>query len=160
MMKRFSFILALLALIPGLAFAVPVCDNVTPQNCIKPDANGNVPTVVAGTFETCTSGNVANATAACTLAASSGKTTYITGLHMQASGSTAALSVDCTITGLITGTQTFTFSFSTLNVLTARDILFITPMPANAANTTIVGSCPAGGSGNAHATMNMEGFQR
>lgn len=159
-MKKFFAAVCLAVFIPATALAVPVCDRVNTGNCVAVDANGNIPTVVPGTFETCTSGNVANNTAACTLAASAGKTTYISSLHMQAGGSTAALTVDCTITGVITGTQTFTFSFGTLNVLTARDILFPTPMPANNTNTTIVVSCPAGGSGNAHATMNAEGFQR
>lgn len=109
-------------------------------------------------METATSGNVANAAAAATLATAANRTTMITGLHMTAAGATAAAAVNCTITGVITGTQTFTFVFSTLNAYTQRDIYFNPPLPASTTNTTIVASCPAGGTGAANASMNLEGI--
>lgn len=120
---------------------------------------------VSGTFtqavsETCDSGNVANATAACTLATATGKTTYITGFTMSASGATAAAVVTCTLTGTITGTKTYIFTFPIGVAVQAPQltVTFPVPIPASATNTTIVASCPAGGTGNTHAAMTAEGL--
>lgn len=114
-----------------------------------------------GTQESCASGNVAAATAACTLAASAGHTTYITGFQMTAGGSTAAALVTCTLTGTITGTKSYTFAFPAGVAVGATPLLvtFNPPLPASAANTTIVASCPSGGAGNTNATMTADGFQ-
>jgi hypothetical protein len=114
-----------------------------------------------GTQESCASGNVAAATAACTLAASAGHTTYITGFQMTAGGSTAAALVTCTLTGTITGTKSYTFAFPAGVAVgaTPLNVVFNPPLPASAANTTIVASCPSGGAGNTNATMTADGFQ-
>jgi hypothetical protein len=107
-----------------------------------------------------TSGDVAAATAAATLSASAGKTTYITGFTFTSTGSTGAATVDITVTD---GTWTVTFVYvSVAGATTANTQLAITfpyPLAASAANTTIVASCPTLGTGNLHACMNAYGFK-
>jgi hypothetical protein len=107
-----------------------------------------------------TSGDVAAATAAATLPATAGKTTYITGFTFTSTGSTSAATVDITVTD---GTWTLTFVYvSVAGATTANSLLnvnFPYPIPASATNTTIVASCPTLGSGNLHACMNAYGFQ-
>lgn len=114
-----------------------------------------------GTQESCDSGNVANSAAACTLATATGKTTYISAFTMSASGATAGLPVTCTLTGVITGTKHYTFTFpaGVLVPATPLHVDFAPPLQASATNTTIVASCPAGGSGATNATMTAEGGQ-
>jgi len=107
-----------------------------------------------------TSGDVAAAVAAATLAAASGKTTYIAGFTFTSTGSTSAATVDITVTD---GTWTVTFvQVSVAGAATANQMLnihFPYPLPASAANTTIVASAPSLGTGNLHACMNAYGFQ-
>jgi len=106
------------------------------------------------------SGNVANASAVATLAGTSGKTTYITGFQLTASGSTLGLDVTATITGLTT-TMSFTFTFPAGVLVPAQPVVvtFPQPIPASAANTAIVVTLPAGGGGNTNATATAQGFQ-
>lgn len=114
-----------------------------------------------GTAESCSSGNVANATVACTLAAAAGKTTYITGLVMTSNGATAALGVTCTITGAITGTISFSYVYGAIASITNAPLVLPLPIPvpASAANTTLVVSCPASGAGGTIAAISAFGFQ-
>lgn len=114
-----------------------------------------------GTAESCSSGNVANAAVACTLAAAAAKTTYITGFVMNSNGATAALGVTCTITGAITGTLSFTYVYGAIASVTNQPlvVMFPTPVPASAANTTLVLSCPASGAGGTIASISAFGFQ-
>ena len=116
--------------------------------------------VPPGTPLNASSGNVAAAAAVATLAAVAGRTNYITGFVLTASGSTAALAVDVTVTGLIGGTATFTFTFPAGATVAATPLVvtFPTPVPASAANTAIVVTLPSGGAGNAHAAANAFGF--
>jgi hypothetical protein len=110
---------------------------------------------------TAASGNVAAATATATLAATSGKTTYITGFSVTGTGATAALAVSVTVTNVVTGTMTYTYA-AAAGVAVANTPLNITfpyPIPANTVNTTIVVSCPTLGSGNTNNTVNAYGFQ-
>ena len=142
-------------------------------NSVQPDFTTTAPAGLmmapgknaAGVFtqatqETCDSGNVANATAACTLATTSGKTTYITGFTMSASGATAGAAVTCTLTGPITGTKTYIFTFPLGAAVPSPSLVvaFNPPLAASTTNTTIVASCPAGGTGNTHAAMTAEGL--
>lgn len=119
------------------------------------------PYPLAATPETAASGNVANASAAATLATTSGKTTYITGFEVTAGGATAGAVVTVTVTGTITGTLSYTFAVPTGAVLAATPLIveFTTPIPASATNTTIVVTCPALGTGNTNATVVAHGFQ-
>jgi len=116
---------------------------------------------ILGTPETADSGNVANATATATLAAASGKTTYITDFMCTASGATSAKVVTVTLTGVITGTKNFTFVFPA-GVTTAATPLVFTPpqpIPASATNTTIAVTMPSSGSGGTNATCTADGLQ-
>jgi hypothetical protein len=125
---------------------------------------GNVnwaPAPYLSTQITASSANVANAVASATLAGASGKTTYITGFQVTASGATAGLAVTGTVTGLISGTTSFTFVFPAGVAVAAQPLnyFFDPPIPASAQNTAIVVSVPAGGSGNTNTTVSAQGFQ-
>lgn len=113
------------------------------------------------THITAASGNVANASAAATLAAVAGKKTYITGFEVTGTGATVGQAVSVTVVGTVTGTLTYTVASAT-GVLVANSPLivqFTTPIPASAANTTIVVTCPALGAGNTNSTVVAHGFQ-
>jgi|SRR5215471_4222199 len=117
--------------------------------------------VATGTPITASSGNVANASAVATLAAAAGKTTYINGFILTASGATAGLPVVATVTGVITGTLSFIFTFPAGVLVGASplSVHFSQPIPASAVNTAIVVTLPAGGSGNTNAAADAYGFQ-
>lgn len=114
------------------------------------------------TMLSASSGNVANASAAATLAAAAAKTTYITGFVVTAGGATAAALVDVTVTGLVGGTATFTFAAPAGAAVGATPlvVMFTKPIPASAVNTAIVVTLPALGAGNTKATVNAFGFRR
>jgi hypothetical protein len=156
---------------PGTTNAVAIKDT----NNVAPDFTATSPTaqigpypgkntagvVSAATPETCSSGNVANGTVACTLATASAKTTYISGFAMTADGATVGLAVSCTLTGTITGTMTFTFAYPAGVAVAGTPLIvqFSPAVPASTTNTTIVASCPASGTGGTNAAMNAWGFQ-
>lgn len=129
----------------------------------KTDVNGNslVSDLCPGVAITADSGNVANATATATLAAASGKTTYITGFSVTASGATAAKVAQVTVTGCITGTKTYTFVFPAGATVAATPLVicFGKPVPASGVNTAIAVACPASGTGGTNCTVTAEGFQ-
>lgn len=106
------------------------------------------------------SGNVANGSAAATLTSTASRTAYITGFQCTASGATTALPVNVTVTGLITGTATYTFTFpaGVLVGATPLVVTFPTPVPASAVNTNIVVTLPASGSGGTNAAVCAQGF--
>jgi hypothetical protein len=110
---------------------------------------------------TAASGNVAAATATATLAGAAGKTTYITGFTVSGAGATAGLPVSVTVTGIVTGTLTYTYAAATgaLVANTPLIIQFPMPIPASAPNTAIVVSCPTLGAGATNNTVNAYGFQ-
>lgn len=113
------------------------------------------------TYLTSSSGNVAAASAVATLAGAAGVTTYITGFVLTAAGATAAAVVNATVTGLIGGTATFTFTFPAGATVGATPLFvnFPTPIPASAANTSIVVTLPSGGAGNTNAAATAFGFR-
>lgn len=114
-----------------------------------------------GTPLNASSGNVANASAVATLAGAALQTTYITGFQCTAAGATAAAVVSVTVTGLLGGTQTYTFTFPA-GVTTQASHLqpaFDMGLPASAANTAIVVTLPAGGAGNTNASCNAQGYR-
>lgn len=107
------------------------------------------------------SGSVANATAAATLAGTSGKTTHITGFTVSGSGATLGLPVIVTVTNTIGGTLSYVYS-AVAGILLANQMMNITfpyPIPASATNTAIVVSCPALGLGNANNAVVAYGYQ-
>lgn len=146
---------------PGwLSDPTNVCSYVGRSGCAQVTAGEPLP--YGGTAVTSSSGNVAAATAAATLPAVSAKTTYLSGFMFTSSGSTGALVVDCTVTGLISGT--WTFSYTTVAGATLANAPLVVnlerPIPGSAVNTAIVVSCPTLGAGNAHAAMTAWGFNR
>lgn len=106
------------------------------------------------------SGNVANASAIATLPAVAAKTNYLTGFQITAAGATVGLAVSVTITGLLGGTATHTFAAPAGSLVDANPLIvsFPYPLPASAANTAIVVTCPALGTGNTNATANVQGY--
>lgn len=106
------------------------------------------------------SGNVANASAAATLAAVASKTNYLSGFQITASGATVGADVSVTITGLLGGTITYTFNAPAGALVGATPLVvtFPYPLPASAVNTAIVVTCPALGAGNTNATANAQGY--
>lgn len=111
---------------------------------------------------TASSGTVAAGAATATLAAATGKVTYICGFAITSTGSTAAAVVAPTVTNVVTGTMTFAYA-SVAGATLANAPLVVTfsrCIPANAVNTTIVVSMPSLGAGNTNATVNAWGFQR
>lgn len=166
-MKRI-FRAALLCAAIGLAASPALA---TPIQYNSADGLNQTPVAVAaplpvaslppGVQVTAASGNVANGSAAATLAAVAAKTTYITGFQCTASGATTGLAVNLTVVGVITGTMTYTFVFPAGVLIAATPLIvsFPTPVQASAANTAIVVTLPAGGAGNTSANCAAEGFQ-
>lgn len=107
------------------------------------------------------SGNVANAAAAATFAATAGKTNYLTGVEILAGGATSAALVAATITGLLGGTITYPFA-APAGATSAAVPLIVTfnpPLPASAANIAITATLPALGAGNTMATVTLHGYR-
>lgn len=113
------------------------------------------------TPETASSGTQAATTATCTLAASAGKTTYITGFQITGAGATGASVIAPTVTGVITGTMTYELAIpaGVTAPVTPLVVSFPIPVPASAVNTTIVVSAPSFGAGNTNASCVAQGFQ-
>lgn len=140
---------------------------VKPQFVHLVDANGNLATPdngltpQSGTAVGASSGDVANATAAATIAGVANKTNYITGFEVFGLGATAAGSVNVTVTGLAGGTMTYPLAVAA--GATAQNpslvVQFAPPHPASAVNTAISVSCPALGAGNLHNCVNVRGIQ-
>lgn len=130
--------------------------------CTNAGSAGGVLAPSGATPIAATSGNVANAVATATLAGAASKTTYISGFQVYGSGATTGLVVSCTVTGIV-GPVTFSYPYvAVAGVLlpnTPLNVTFDPPLPANAANTSIVVSCPALGAGNTNNSVNANGFR-
>lgn len=115
------------------------------------------------------SGDVAAASAVATLPAAQGKVTYIEGFDITGAGATAASTITVTVTGLPTAIGTLSFDVvipagATTGIGGTGNpgiipVRFPTPLPASAANSTIVVTVPSFGSGNLHACVTAYGFQ-
>lgn len=106
------------------------------------------------------SGNVANASAVCTLTCPSGKTLFLSQLTVTGSGATAGLPVNVTVTGLLGGTQSYTFTFPAGALVGAvpLDVDFPLPLQASARDTNIVITLPASGVGGTNAAVSASGY--
>lgn len=126
------------------------------------DVNGNpIAQDGEGTPVAASSGIIANGIAVATLPGVAGKTTYITGAYIFATGETATGQIITpTIVGLVGGTMTFIMSIPVGVLLTAQPILlaFAQPIPATAVNTQVQVVCPAVGAGGSGACV-ATGFQ-
>lgn len=114
------------------------------------------------TAKTGSSGNVANGSAAASLGAVAAKTNYITGFQVTASGATTALPVSVTVTGLISGTATYTFVFPAGVLVGATPLIvpFNRPVAASGTNTAITVTLPASGAGGTNAAVDVQGFDQ
>jgi hypothetical protein len=163
-MRKFWLLLLLLLATPANAQNLPMCatpGSTTPAVCAQ-QALGNAGFPVSATPVANSSGNVAAATATATLPASATKFTYISGFQFTSAGATGAAVVNCTVTGMAGGTQTYTMTAVAGATLANQPLIvaFNPPMPSSAINTAIVASCPSLGAGNTNATMAAQGFQQ
>jgi len=110
---------------------------------------------------TASSGTVAAGAAAATLPAIQGRNTYICGFAITSGGSTGALVVAPTVTGVIGGPLTFAYaSVAGATLGNAPLVVPITPcMPSTTVNTPITVTVPSLGAGNTNTTVNAWGFQ-
>lgn len=130
------------------------------------DGAGNIQSpsagIVAGSTPlSASSGNVAAATATATLAGAASVTTYISGFQITGAGATAASVVSATVTGLLGGTATYTLAIpaGVTTGIQPLTVNFYPPLPASAANTSIVVSVPSFGAGNTNATVTAQGYR-
>lgn len=107
------------------------------------------------------SGNVANAAATATLAASATKFNYLTGFEITGGGATAAALVAVTVTGCAGGTLTYTFAVPAGAAVGATPLVvqFPKPLKSSAVNTAIAVSAAAFGAGNTNAAAVAHGYQ-
>jgi hypothetical protein len=107
------------------------------------------------------SGNVAAAEASATLTPSATTTAYVSGFEVTGAGATSAAVVTVTVAGLLGGTRHYTYTFpaGATVACTPLVVAFNPPLPASAANTAIVVTCPSGGAGNTNNTVVAHGFQ-
>lgn len=106
------------------------------------------------------SGNVANAIASATMPAVAAKINYATGFEITGAGATTGLPVTVTLTGVLGGTLSYTYTFAVGALLPNQPLIieFPEPVPASAANIALVLSCPAGGAGNTNNSVTLHGF--
>lgn len=125
-------------------------------------AFSQAPLPVQGVQITASSGNVAAGVAAASLAAATGKVTYICGFSITSAGSTGAAVVSPTVSGIVTGTMTFTYSSIAGATLANPPLVvpFRDCISASAPNTAIVVSMPSLGAGNTNTTVSAWGYQR
>jgi hypothetical protein len=109
---------------------------------------------------TASSGNQANATAVATIPAIPSKTAYLSSWSATASGSTTALTVLLTISGLVGGVITLpnTFPAGVTTAATPIVVPYTFAVAAVGPGTAITLQLPAGGLGNTNAAVNMTGF--
>lgn len=108
-----------------------------------------------------TSGSVAAAVAAATLAADANQFNWLTGFDLTGSGATAASTIAITVTGLVGGTITFLMVVPAGAALAASGLSksFPIPLRSSAKNIAIVVSSPSFGAGNLAACMNAYGYK-
>ena len=107
-----------------------------------------------------TSGNVANATAAATLAGVAGLETYLQGFSISGAGATSGLPVIATLTGYGGITMSYIYTFVAGVLVPNRELVvhFPKPLKASAVGGSFALSCPAGGTGNTHNCVNIWGY--
>lgn len=111
-------------------------------------------------FLASSSGNVANASGVATLVAPAGKTVYLTEFTVTGGGATAAGVVTITVTGLVGGTQSYTYGAPAGAGASALPLYvdFATPVPATGPGVNVVVTVPAVGAGNTNTTVVATGY--
>lgn len=166
MIRVLFFLAALLASPAALAQAPQVqivCDtgNAAPNQWQPCDTNNTFPISLTSQYpsgSTPITGNATGTTGAVvgSLAGTAGKTTYICGLNVSATGGTAAIG-PITVANTITGSMAFELNSSVAGTNISEN--FSPCIPANAANTAITTTTTADGTASAVA-VNSWGFQK
>lgn len=140
--------------------------HVNTGNYIEPNSDGSIVADVApypagATALNGTSGDHGHASNVATLTSSTGKTAYLSGFEVTATGATSAVVVDVVVTD---GTWTMTYilnvpASSAAVQLTPLVVRFSPPLKASAANTNITVTCPDLGSGNTNCCVNAWGYK-
>lgn len=106
------------------------------------------------------SGVVAASTATATIAAQTWGTNYLSGFQVTGSGASSATTVTLTITGLKGGNLTYVVPVPAgVNAsVQPLAVSFYPALPASGPNVAIAASLPSFGSGNAAASVNIQGF--
>lgn len=134
------------------------------------DENGvPIPTVrltssvqAQGEIELAASAQVSAAANNQTLAAQTGRRTFISGFTVDGLGATGASVINVTVTGVLGGTITYVLPIvagATTQIAPLR-VEFPRPIPASADNTAIVVNVPSFGAGNTQANASAHGFSR
>lgn len=106
-----------------------------------------------------TSGSVANAAAAASLAADANAYNWLSGFDVTGGGATAAVLVVITVTGLLGGTITFVMAAVAGVTLPVRfEKSFMKALRSSAKNTAIQVSAAAFGAGNTAVVTNVYGY--
>lgn len=105
------------------------------------------------------SANLAATAGAATLTIPAGHTGYLEGFVVTAAGATAGLAVTVTVTGLVGGTQNYTFTFPTGATAGAVPLVVDFPVPmVGIAGTNIVVNLPSSGLGGTNASVVAQGY--
>lgn len=107
------------------------------------------------------SATAAAGVATATLPAVAGKLLFILGFNISGLGATVGLGVAPTVTGIISGTQTYAYAGVTGATLPNNTLAVsfgAQGIPASGANTAIVVSCPSLGAGNTANSVNVWGY--
>jgi hypothetical protein len=110
---------------------------------------------------TVSSGSLSNTAATATLGAIASRVNYVAGFSVTATGATTLQNVLVTLTNTTGGTLTWLFQFpaGVSTLAQSLELQFNPPLEASAANTAMVLTLPAGGSGNIGACVTMWGFR-
>jgi hypothetical protein len=156
MHSRLTFLaLVILAIALFIGFAATRADIVSPDNTISP---------VAGLASGAAQSNAAS------LAATSGRTNYITGFDITGGGATAASVIEVSVTGLSTAAgSTLKYevaiaagvtapAFGTAATNAVYSVRYPVALPASGTNTAITVTCPSFGAGNTNASVIVYGY--
>jgi hypothetical protein len=106
------------------------------------------------------SADVQAASAVATLAAATGKTTWITHFRCTGTGATTAVGADITVAGPTTSLIYIMGAASGATAVNVPvDVVYSPPQPASAANTAITVTMASLGTGALHAACAAEGYQ-
>lgn len=115
-------------------------------------------------YQDVSSGTKANAVANAAISATATTKAYLCGFELTATGATAGLAADVTLTGVATnlGTMHFAFSFPAGATVGAYPLVvkFVPCRVSYAVNTSIQVSLPASGAGGTNATANIHGYNQ
>lgn len=106
------------------------------------------------------SGNVANAAATASIAATATRFSFVSEIDVTYAGATAGQCVTATLSGVFGGTRNYTICSPTGATVAGTPFVlnFTPPLSSTAINTQISFSVPALGAGNTNTTVNISGY--